>query len=55
MDEKQWCEECQELHLSAYRRPELGGRILCNRCYYKALRECSPTGLVRQPSYLRAR
>jgi len=48
---KQWCEGCREMEWSAYRRPDAGGRVLCNRRYYEFLRRKSPTGLVPRPTW----
>lgn len=45
----EWCEKCQDYKETARRRPDLGGRTLCNDCDLEALRRLSPTGLVRRP------
>jgi hypothetical protein len=50
MARKEWCEECKEMKASAYRRPDMGGRTLCNQHYYEALRRITPTNLVRRPA-----
>ena len=50
--DKERCEECKEYRISAHRRPELGGRVLCNDHYYRALRRLSPTGIWRRPKGL---
>jgi len=55
MAESQWCEECKETKQSAYRRPDAGGRVLCNDCHLAALRRNSPTNLVKVPAYLRGK
>lgn len=47
----EWCEVCREVKPSAYRRPELGGRVLCSDHYYEALRKRTPTSLVRRPRF----
>lgn len=54
-EESQWCEGCQEKKCSAYRRPDAGGRTLCNDCHLKALARLRASKYVAVPSYLRAR
>ena len=49
----EWCEKCKDYKWSAYRRPEAGGRVLCNHHYYVFLREASQTGLMRVSAELR--
>lgn len=44
----EWCEKCQDYKKTARRRPDLGGRTLCNECHLVGLRRLSPTGLVRR-------
>jgi hypothetical protein len=49
----EWCEECKDYKRDAYRRPDAGGRVLCNHHYYEFLRRNSPTQTVRIPAHLR--